>query len=832
MGLFNIVIEDLGDITKDISTTLFTTEDQETESAELTEEEELPKETKPPSRNIDDIPPEWNRGVLHDREEAREAAFELVNKEDIKKLVRLYGGSDLLCDGRSHIDKDQDSKDESLGVHFNFNFPVAAGFTGGARACCRNKKNTSKSIENSPRSALIAISFGEMSFKNGQIRPTDSFRKAVHGALDIPNANKVKIYNALQKVFEDYGGRVSSTREEITENGGANFGFPGTRRSVDTSKSNPVEATRRAELEKPRMIAHGGDAAVLMTEGFAKWIKTIKANQKVIVRTQLNPMYNLLDEKTKQKVIDIYDSIKHGDHTRYNSAPYTKHVDHGRDAYINTEHRTHDNIEAGLTLPRIPSGWDKGIMYNGEESLEAAFELENQKDLFKLVQTYNGPSLSYDRDSSHEKNTNQRGAAFGTHFAFGCPIARGFEVAAKATYENDNPIPMSDENKTQSAMLSLTYAEMNLKPESIKPTVSFVMAIDEALKLRYWQERLAALQKAQGSCEQKDDNIIEPGAKVEFSSAGLSADISHNLIEVLKSAEQNIRNLNVIGGDSSKVVVDISKWAHTVKDNQRIIFRTDIRPMYDLLDSDRMQAVVLAYELQERIHYGTLYSMVHVKYGRYVCVDEEHRIYNISNAKDNGANRDNVLFAYETVKDKKDSLKMRFKPIQSPNKMPDEFVKYGDEVLLESCTGKDRFIKATSTPLVQPRVLEMPFLSFFASNTSKRRRKRPYTTVSLSEREKINSELEYRWKVIPAEGTRGNEGEYVKRDERIAFKSCLVSPGCGLSSYLSLAKPGTKPNNMIPLYNHKPEGRYLAGKYCNEPIKESLEVSWTLADAE
>ncbi|KAG0179585.1 hypothetical protein DFQ29_001904 [Apophysomyces sp. BC1021] len=341
-GIFNTVIEDLGDITKDISATLGTTDEgHETESAEPTEEQEPPKTTKQAVVDINDIPSEWNRGVLHDGEEAPEAAFELVNEEDVKKLVKIYGGSDLLCDARSQNNSDHDSNDQALGVHFNFNLPVAAGFTAGAKAGYSTTRHKSISVENSSRSSLIAISYGE---RFGYYYPTlIKFGKFYTEAYQVTVSNRM------------HRGRATSTAEETSETdeqtkgntkeGGINFGFSGIGAGADTSKSNQIEVIRKAELDKTKLRAYGGDSTVLMTHGIEKWAKTIKANQKVVARTNMRPIYNLLDDTTRQRVIDVYDFKEHNGHIRYGTEFTMKHADYGRYVYIDGERRIRDNAK-------------------------------------------------------------------------------------------------------------------------------------------------------------------------------------------------------------------------------------------------------------------------------------------------------------------------------------------------------------------------------------------------------------------------------------------------------------------------------------------------------
>ncbi|KAG0165191.1 hypothetical protein DFQ30_008853 [Apophysomyces sp. BC1015] len=361
MGFFDTVIEDVEDLTKDISATIGMTEEgHETESAEPTEEQEPPKAYKPTLLDKDDIPPEWSRGVLYSGEEASETAFELVDGENIERLVRFFRGSEIKCDGRKQNDKDQDSKDASLGVHFSFNLPVSEGFTAGAKTDYNNTKHTAKCIENNSRSSLIVIMHGEMRFKTSQIKPTDEFLKDIKDALKTAKTDKFATYDALQRLQHLIelmvcytGGRATSTAEETLETdeqtkanskeGGANLVVSGIGPSADTSKRNQIEVIRKAELDKSKLIAYGGDGTVLMTEGVKKWAKTIPKNLKVVHRENFKPMYDLLDKKTRQDVEDIYEFKEHKDHIRYNAKLRMKHADYGRYIYIDENRILRDN---------------------------------------------------------------------------------------------------------------------------------------------------------------------------------------------------------------------------------------------------------------------------------------------------------------------------------------------------------------------------------------------------------------------------------------------------------------------------------------------------------
>ncbi|KAG0173044.1 hypothetical protein DFQ28_009083 [Apophysomyces sp. BC1034] len=405
-----------------------------------------------------------------------------------------------------------------------------------------------------------------------------------------------------------------------------------------------------------------------------------------------------------------------------------------------------NTIEEYTSLPerklKIPSGWDKGIMYNGEESIDAAFKLTNEEDRFKLLQTYSGATLSIDGNSSHNKDTNQRGAAFGIHFKFDCPIASEFTKAAKATYEDGNQVVMSTKDKTESTLLTLVCGEINLNPDNIKPTVSFLMAIDKALKHRDKEDQFVALQEVFQRYGYYYPTTIKFG-KSHCRIPNYSADIlNRSLDKVLEFAEQNVKNLRVIGGDDTELLHSVSKWTQSVENNQKVVFRTNMSPIYDLLDFVRKRKILDIYkpdENHDHIRYGNLYSMLHVNYGRCMYVDDERCIRSSSDAEDDRTYRDKVLFVYEKGEDWGNPLKIQLKYIPHASQPRAMYVKYGHEVLLESERFENEFIQVTNTPLARPRFWRKLFCGT--------QEKLGCTVVSLSALVKTNDMLKYRWQV-------------------------------------------------------------------------------------
>ncbi|KAG0174798.1 hypothetical protein DFQ30_002720 [Apophysomyces sp. BC1015] len=334
--------------------------------------------------------------------------------------------------------------------------------------------------------------------------------------------------------------------------------------------------------------------------------------------------------------------------------------------------------------------------------------------------------------------------------------------------------------------------------------------------------------------EQDKTKSVEAGADLKLADVGITANISgkraHDIIKKTENNLKNARNVeyNVFieqfsGGDATILLSEgLSKWITTIKSNQKIVIRTNLRPMYELLDSERKQSVIDIYGRQEHryhIPYGAVLNMRHINYGRYMYVDKESRIND--NSHGDKVYRGKVLFAFKDFESHRNPLKVRFQQVVHPFQSSESYVKYGHDVILE-VVGKETSgsIRVTSTPLGHPWLpgwlLERVWY------------KRQYVVSSLRQHEKSECIFMRQWTILPAAGYDRKEDDFVRADDGVVFKSRIIGdPKHGPGVFLGLAYAGIK-TDKVQSKHPEPIGRYVSGIRYRYPSTEDSELSWRL----
>ncbi|KAG0193573.1 hypothetical protein DFQ28_004465 [Apophysomyces sp. BC1034] len=432
----------------------------------------------------------------------------------------------------------------------------------------------------------------------------------------------------------------------------------------------------------------------------------------------------------------------------------------------------------------IPSEWNRGVFYNGDGAGETAFELVNENDLPRYTTIYNGPDLITDEKSLHNEDKINTDNQFGARFDVGVPGTHGFTVAAKAGGDGGKVLSNADD-------------------------------------------------KAEAK-EQDKTKSVEAGADLKLADVGITANISGKRAhDIIKKTENNLKNARVIeynvfieqfsGGDATILLSEgLSKWITTIKSNQKIVIRTNLRPMYELLDSERKQSVIDIYGRQEHryhIPYGAVLNMRHINYGRYMYVDKESRIND--NSHGDKVYRGKVLFAFKDFESHRNPLKVRFQQVVHPFQSSESYVKYGHDVILE-VVGKETSgsIRVTSTPLGHPWLpgwlLERVWY------------KRQYVVSSLRQHEKSECIFMRQWTILPAAGYDRKEDDFVRADDGVVFKSRIIGdPKHGPGVFLGLAYAGIK-TDKVQSKHPEPIGRYVSGIRYRYPSTEDSELSWRL----
>ncbi|KAG0182881.1 hypothetical protein DFQ28_004466 [Apophysomyces sp. BC1034] len=287
-----------------------------------------------------------------------------------------------------------------------------------------------------------------------------------------------------------------------------------------------------------------------------------------------------------------------------------------------------------LNGPKLPSEWNRGVLHTGEEADEPAYELIDGEDLLKYTKIYSGPDLTTDEKSLHITDASNTDRQFGAYLNLSVPVSHGFMAAAKAGCDNTRRYCRQAENTGHSVQFCVAYGEV-------------LSNVDDMLEAK----------------EQDNEKFAEAGADLKLADVGITANISGKRAhDIIKKTENNLKNARVIGGDGTKLLSEgLSKWITTIKSNQKVVFRTNLRPTYSLLDSERKKRVISIYECEEHrdhIPYGTILNMRHINYGRYLYVDNDRHIRDESHGT---TYRGKVLFAFKEFESRRNPLKVKFR---------------------------------------------------------------------------------------------------------------------------------------------------------------------------
>ncbi|KAF7725880.1 hypothetical protein EC973_009212 [Apophysomyces ossiformis] len=507
-----------------------------------------------------------------------------------------------------------------------------------------------------------------------------------------------------------------------------------------------------------------------------------------------------------------------------------------------------------VNFDKLPCEWNKGVLFSGQESDESPFELANKEDYSKLIKIYGGSDLHCDGKSDSNKDDDSTANAFGVHFDFNLPVISGFTAGAKAGYSNSKSTATSKEHKTRKTTITISYAEINFKPNDIKPTEDFMEAIRKALQtpgydkqkheklqevfnrygffypttIKFGGKAISDAEDSSESNQEKKGNEKQGGVKFGFSSIGVNADANKkNDIEIIRKVEQNLHDLKTVGGDGTKVLFGVKAWIGTIESNQKVVSRSNMKPMYDLFDPEIKEQIVRIYEAVEHhghIPYDAPLNMRHVEYGRFVYVDAERRIRDNEDDKANRSYRGKVLFAYEQPENYGNPPAVKIKPVPRSGEPRAYYARYGHTVTLEF-EGKDgsECVQVTTSPLKGKGLVSGLVSKIRTKDPEKEHAKHPYVVASVYQSVETENALKKRWELLTAEGK--DKDSYISANAGVIFKSTLINPTRGAGIYLGLAKYNMKSDKVI---SNKKEanGRYVAGKYCQSPYDESSQVTW------
>ncbi|KAG0179679.1 hypothetical protein DFQ29_001815 [Apophysomyces sp. BC1021] len=470
----------------------------------------------------------------------------------------------------------------------------------------------------------LRIPLKHIIFPPAALRATKEFEEAVHYALQRTTDNEK--LTELQYVFKEFGyyypywivtggkflyspaGCLLGTTKEIIE------------------KVIAKNILRGSSKENVPWEAFGGDLDLLRDNpDIEGWFESIATRQVLITSFDVNPAYDLLEDKVSSEVQRIY---------KMQYSQPTPQVDH----LIETDSNT-ANALILLSRTRGSVGVTKGVHFGGFLSEEDVVELVNETDitkLMKLVSVAGKPRIEC------MVRPTVLGTSIGTHaflpndFLDGKAEDSGFVRAATDYHIESNSGKLQPSTReVRYFVMYVTYREVNQQaktvfgkplvitccqpqmtseiygalsnllvfdPKYIKGTDKFKRAVIKALAMESDKEKYQELQKVFGRFGYYYPSSISLGGRIvyrAYPSNPLGVWSSNDGIEsidiLLKRCgfEDNIQ-IETIGGSS--LVTGCQNWIDSIQNNQTRTQFSSLRPIYELLEDEQRAQVLRLYD--------------------------------------------------------------------------------------------------------------------------------------------------------------------------------------------------------------------------------------------
>ncbi|KAG0193585.1 hypothetical protein DFQ28_004477 [Apophysomyces sp. BC1034] len=395
-------------------------------------------------------------------------------------------------------------------------------------------------------------------FSPAAIKATKDFKKAIDYALRIPSDHGKFV--ELQSIFEEFGYYYPywiTTGGKFVCNG-----------HVRVSISRGAEGFISAVFEKKLpWEAFGGDMALLHDNVDIKgWIESTAEKQDLVIPLDINPIYDLLDNKSSSEIQRIYKA------QYYQPAPQ-----------INALPESRSNMNALVRLSRMhqKTGFVKGVYFDGSQSSEDTIELINESDISKLMRI---ASIGSEPHIECKVKKSILGANPNTH-AF---LHTGFpgESANESAFMEG----------ATSHHIKVNGGELQRTTQGVRYFVMSVtyreVAVIKALGMKHIKDKHQELQSVFGRYGYYYPSIISLGGRIVYEiyptdkpESWLIANGTLAIDRALKRDAYGIKTpIEAIGGSS--VITGCQDWINSVKSNQtRILFKT-MRPIYELLDEE------------------------------------------------------------------------------------------------------------------------------------------------------------------------------------------------------------------------------------------------------
>ncbi|KAF7731634.1 hypothetical protein EC973_008803 [Apophysomyces ossiformis] len=556
MNKYKTSIEDTTDVsdTASVSSSV-----QDNQDIEVHTSPNLPKVHSEPSFDISKLPPGWDNGIFFNGGESGVSSFELVNNQDLPHMIDAYQSTEILGV----------TTDSSLKDTFRLAVAVAPGFTAAAKALYDDMNEDAESVSDNQYRALVLVSSGEMQLGRKDIQLAPAFTKAVQEALDAPGEDKSKQYDALQHVFRKYGFHYP-TRVVF----GGKLMFEGDTYSwlSDASKDESAfsdidingwisqkEQSRIMQLTEQNLqhiVADGGDESKISC-GLKEWISTIAKNPKVVLRGNLRPLYDLLENTTRRKILDIYETLK-------------------QNSWIHSLYGVHVDKESAKE-PAIKIASGANIRYYPTGNLP----ITNKRSLGCMPKEKWTAELNFSVQSYFRREVDKELAKTDWADKVLLPGLQGYcFFACKALGK------IMTKERWQSKQY-ISRRHVFLLPGAIKATIEFEKAILDALQQPTDEEKFMELEKVFHMYGYYYPQWVTLGGKLIYQYHFVSEydPLKYRVESILRKES----SWQASGGNTSLLyddVPDIAGWLETTAHNQALVSVADVWPMYDLFNDE------------------------------------------------------------------------------------------------------------------------------------------------------------------------------------------------------------------------------------------------------
>ncbi|KAG0180992.1 hypothetical protein DFQ29_009600 [Apophysomyces sp. BC1021] len=356
----------------------------------------------------------------------------------------------------------------------------------------------------------------------------------------------------------------------------------------------------------PSVICLGGSS---MVTGCEDWINSIQTNRMRIQFKSMKPLYELLDDERRVQIQTIYD-----DHSEY------------ADSFLE------------LT---------KGIHFDGEEAVEQAVELAKKGTFSKLIMLKvftSHTNMERVKRPASDGVDIKKYSKLDLESHHELPGNYGFISGSKAAYSEriKNHTQLVTKTKNPYNVAYVTYKEIHYYDEFVQPTEKFKKAIANALQADIEDnERYRALQDVFQRFGYYYPSAIRYGGRIayeiypaieekrEIEGGGYDStqkthaatnneliqqktyhpEHSNDLIKVSSDlfrkctpsdVEKTLKKSDcweAVGGESHLLFCDgVESWIKTVESNQTLIQLKNLKPIYELLDSETRLSIQHIYE--------------------------------------------------------------------------------------------------------------------------------------------------------------------------------------------------------------------------------------------